>query len=318
MDLRRMALLVTVVESGSMRRASRSLGLTPSAVSQQIRQLERETGVTLLRRSTRRLVLTDAGEAFYEGCASMVAAARSAHERLTGLQEGVLGELSVSAPVGFATTHLARALVPLLQAHSELSLRLVATDDLLDLMRERIDIAIAIGTAPPAISLVRRHLADWTNVIVAAPSYLNVRGTPRTAEDLTAHDFVALPAWRHGSDVLTGPDGRRHRITLKRRVTSNNQLTLKQLAIAACGLCLTVEPEVGEELADGRLQRVLPEWSLPLLGVDALLPPRTKQPAKVRAALDALTSYLSSSQAVASKKPSRVRRRSAQTRPKLR
>ena len=77
-----MAMLVEVVERGSMRRAARALGLTPSAVSQQIRQLERETGVTLLRRSTRRLALTDAGEAFYEGCAAMVAAARSAHERL--------------------------------------------------------------------------------------------------------------------------------------------------------------------------------------------------------------------------------------------
>jgi molybdenum-dependent DNA-binding transcriptional regulator ModE len=86
-----MALLVTVVESGSMRRASRTLGLTPSAVSQQIRQLERETGVTLLRRSTRRLVLTDAGQAFYEGCASMLAAARSAHERLTGLRKACRG-----------------------------------------------------------------------------------------------------------------------------------------------------------------------------------------------------------------------------------
>ena len=73
MDLRRMAIFATVVESGSMRSAARQLGLTPSAVSQQIRHLERETGVTLLRRSTRRLALTDAGEAFYEGCAAMLA-----------------------------------------------------------------------------------------------------------------------------------------------------------------------------------------------------------------------------------------------------
>jgi DNA-binding transcriptional LysR family regulator len=317
MDLRRMAMLVTVVESGSMRRASRTLGITPSAVSQQIRRLERETGVTLLRRSTRRMVLTDAGEAFYEGCRSMLAAARSAHERLTGLQDGVLGELSISAPVGFATTHLTRALVPLLETHSGLSLRLVASDDLQDLMRERIDIAITIGTTPPATSLMRRHLADWTNVIVAAPAYLKARGTPRTAEDLAAHDFVALPVWHHGADVLKGPDGGRHRIALKRRVTSNNQLTLKQLAIAGCGLCLSVEPEVVEEFADGRLVRVLPDWSLPLLGVDALLPPRTKQPAKVRAALDALTFYLS--HAATSPKPSRPRDRSAHVlRPKRR
>jgi DNA-binding transcriptional LysR family regulator len=310
MDLRRMALLVTVVESGSMRRASRTLGLTPSAVSQQIRQLERETGVTLLRRSTRRLVLTDAGQAFYEGCASMLGAARSAYERLTGLQEGVQGELSVSAPVGFAATHLTRALVPLLDAHPELSLRLVATDDVLDLMRERIDIAIAIGTTPPATSLVRKHLADWTNILVAAPAYLRKRGTPQTAEDLPQHDFVALPTWHHAADVLTGPDGSRHRITSRRRVTSNNQLTLKQLAIAGCGLCLTVEPEVVDELSDGQLERVLPDWSLPLLAVDALLPPRTRQPAKVRAALDAFVRYLSPSPAPTRAKSSRARSRS--------
>ena len=82
-----MALLVHVVETGSMRAAARKLGLTPSAVSQQIRQLERETGVTLLRRSTRRLALTDAGQAFYEGCVAMLAAARGAHERLTELHD---------------------------------------------------------------------------------------------------------------------------------------------------------------------------------------------------------------------------------------
>lgn len=288
-----MAMLTTVVENGSMRRAARDLGMTPSAVSQHIRELERVTGVTLLRRSTRRLVLTDAGEAFYEGCAAMVAAARTAHERLAGLQESVAGELSVSAPVGFATSHLGRALAPVLTAHPALSLRLVATDDMLDLMRERIDIAIAIGTPPPAGSLIRRHLADWPNIIVAAPAYLQIRGTPRAAEDLASHDFVALPSWHHGSDVVTGPDGRRHRLTLTRRATSNNQLTLKELAIAGCGLCLNAEPEVVEELADGRLVRVLPAWSLPPLSVNALLPPRAKQPAKVRAALDALVFYLS-------------------------
>jgi DNA-binding transcriptional LysR family regulator len=288
-----MALLATVVDSGSMRRASRTLGLTPSAVSQQIRQLERETGVTLLRRTTRRLMLTDAGEAFYEGCTAMLTAARAAHERLTALQSGVRGELSISAPVGFATTHLTRALKPLLDAHAELTIRLLVTDDVLDVVRERIDVAITIGVGSPAASLIRRHLGDWRNIIVASAAYLKARGTPRTAAALDGHDFVALPPWHHPTDVLTGPDGSRHRLAARRRVTSNNQLTLKQLAMAGCGLCLTVEPEVAEELADGRLVRVLPDWSLPLLSVDALLPPRTEQPAKVRAALDALSSYLS-------------------------
>jgi LysR family transcriptional regulator, transcriptional activator for aaeXAB operon len=302
MDLKRMALLATVVESGSMRRAARQLGLTPSAISQQIRQLERENGVTLLRRSTRHLALTDAGQAFYEGCAAMLDAARSAHERLAALHEKVIGELSISAPVGFATTHLVAALQPLLAVHPGLRLRLVATDDQMDLSTERIDLAIAIGTKPPASSLVRRHLATWENVLVAAPSYLAARGKPKDVEDLPAHDFVALPPWHHPGDVLTGPAGQRYRLQVKPRVTSNNQHTIRQLALAGFGLSFHVVPEIADELAKGRLVRVLPKWSTPALSVDALMPPRSAQPAKVRAALAALETYLA------------VRRRSSGTR----
>lgn len=293
MDLRRMAIPATVVESGSMRQAARQLGLTPSAVSQQIRQLERETGVTLLRRSTRRLALTDAGEAFYEGCSAMLAAARSAHERLAELHDSMAGVLSVSAPVGFAATHLTRALLPLVQAHPALSLRLVATDDQLDLLKERIDIAISIGTPPLAASLVRRHLADWENVLVASPTYLATRGKPTSIDDLASHDFIALPAWHHPADVLSGPSGERFRLQVQPRVTSNNQQAIRQLALAGLGLSFHVVPEIAEELADGRLVRVLPKWSTPALSVDALMPPRTAQPAKVRAAVEMLQVYLS-------------------------
>ena len=292
MDLRRMAILAVVVESGSMRKAARQLGLTPSAVSQQIRQLERETGVTLLRRSTRHLALTEAGEAFYEGCSIMLAAARSAHERLAELHDAIVGELSVSAPVGFATGHLTRALLPLLQSHPEVTLRLLATDDQLDLYKERIDVAITIGTPPQASSLVRRHLADWDNVLVGAPSYLSARGKPRTVDDLPRHDFIALPAWHHPADVLSGPKGERYRIQVKPRVTSNNQHAIRQLALAGMGLSFHVAPEIAEELEDGRLVRVLPKWSTRSLSVDALMLPRATQPAKVRAAIEALRVYL--------------------------
>jgi DNA-binding transcriptional LysR family regulator len=292
MDLRRMAVLAVVVERGSMRQAARALNMTASAVSQQIRRLERKTGVTLLRRSTRRLALTEVGQEFYEGCAAMLAAARAAHERLAAVHDRIAGELSVSAPVGFATAHLPRALAPLVAAHPELTLRLVATDDLLDLARERIDVAVTIGTKASAGSLVRRHLSNWANLLVAAPAYLAARGTPAAPADLARHDFVALPAWHHPADVLTGPGGRRVRVGIRRRVTSN-QLTIRELALAGCGLSFHVEAEIARELADGRLVRVLPDWSLPTLSVDALMLPRRSQPAKVRATIDALKDYLS-------------------------
>ena len=109
----------------------------------------------------------------------MVAAARAAHERLSTLHDSVTGEMTISAPVGFAPAHLAPALVPLLEAHPTLTLRLVATDDQLDLAKERIDIAIAIGTTPPASTLVRQHLADWENVLVARRRIFARAASPR-------------------------------------------------------------------------------------------------------------------------------------------
>ena len=289
---RRMAILATVVEQGSIRRAARELRITPSAVSQQIRRLEGETGVTLLRRSTRRLAMTEAGEAFYEGCAAMVAAARSAHESLTALQESPVGELSISAPAGFAATHLIKAIAPLLAAHPALSLRLVVTDDGVDIIGDRIDLAITIGTSPSGSTLVRRHLADWPLVLCASPGYLVRRGTPASPPELPHHDFLALPRWHHGTDVMTGPKGQQYRVDVAPRVLSNNQVAIRDLTLMGLGLSFHVVPEIADDLAAGRLVHVLPDWSLPPVAVAALMPSRTRQPSKIRMAIDALRAYL--------------------------
>jgi len=289
---RRMAMLVSVVERGSIRKAAAELGVTPSAVSQQIKRLEKEVGVTLFRRSTRRLTLTEAGEAFYEGSAAMVAAARAAHEQLADLQDTAVGELRVSAPAGFAALHLVHALAPFLARHPKLALRLIVTDEPVDVIRERIDLAITISRPLPSSSLVRKHLADWPLILCASPAYLARRPAPRTPEDLADHDFLSLPPSHHTSEELIGPAGQRHRLSLKPRVTSNNQFSIRQLTRLGLGLSFQVEPEVAAELASGELVRVLPEWSGPTLSVDVLMPARTRQPAKIRMAVEALRGYL--------------------------
>jgi DNA-binding transcriptional LysR family regulator len=177
-------------------------------------------------------------------------------------------------------------------AHPGLSLHVIVTDDLLDLQKERIDIAITIGVKPPAATMIRRHLADWENILVAAPSYLKAHGTPRTAADLERHRFVTLPHWHHAADVLTGPGGERYRVAVKPKVVSNNQFTIRQFTLAGAGLSFGVVAEMTGELASKRLVRVLPDWSAPRLSVDALLLPRKAQPAKVIAVLEALRKYL--------------------------
>ena len=289
---RRMAILAAVVEQGSIRRAARELRLTPSAVSQQIRRLEEETGVTLLRRSTRRLSMTEAGEAFYEGCAAMVAAARSAYDSLTALQESPVGELSISAPAGFAATHLLKAIAPLLAVHPALSLRLVVTDDGVEIISDRIDLAITIGTPITSSTLVRRHLADWPLVLCASPRYLAQRGVPASPQELAQHAFLALPRWHHGTDVMTGPKGQQYRVDVAPRVLSNNQVAIRDLTLMGLGLSFHVVPEIAGDLAAGRLVRVLPDWTLPPVAVAALMPSRTRQPSKIRMAVDALRAYL--------------------------
>jgi DNA-binding transcriptional LysR family regulator len=289
---RRMAILAKVVESGSLRAAAHALAITPSAVSQQIRRLEQEAGVTLLRRSTRRMTLTEAGAAFYEGCAAMVAAAEGAHARLADLQNAPVGELSVSAPPGFAATHLAPAMASLLRAHPALRMRVVVTDDKPDLIRDRIDIAITIGRPLPSSSLVRHHLADWELGLCASPAYLARRGMPADPAALARHDFIALPHWHHGTDVLIGPGGRRHRLAGIPRVSADNQHLVRQFTLAGAGLSFQALPEVGPEVASGRLVRVLALWRSPPLGVAALLLERAQQPVKVRLALAALKEHL--------------------------
>ncbi len=290
--LRRMALFARVVETGAMSAAARELAMSTSAVSQQIRRLEAETGVVLLHRSTRRLTLTEAGAAFYEGCAAMVKAAQSAEQRLAELRDAAVGELRIAAPVGFAGTHLAGALGPLLQNHPELRLRLFIEDRRIDLIEERIDLAIRIGTLADS-SLVARELAVWDMVLCAAPAYIARRGLPKTPEAVLAHDWLVLTVLETPHQLeLTGPKNESFRARIEARVASTNSRSLREMALAGAGIARQPLPDVEDELKSGRLIRILPEWRVPSIGVYAMTPQRDAQPAKVRHAIEALRQYL--------------------------
>ncbi|WP_287880914.1 LysR family transcriptional regulator [Aquitalea sp.] len=286
--LRRMAVFATVVEQGSMVAAARTLGMTPSAVSQHVSKLEAEHGVSLLHRTTRSLTLTEAGSLFYQGCADMLAAARLAEQRLNELRDAPVGELRLSAPTGFAGPMLTEALAPLLAAHPRLSLKLFFHDEMIDLVQHRIDLALRAGDLKDS-SLVARHLADWESVLCAAPSYLARLPAISTPEQLEGHQWVMLDHERsHTWLTMENPAGEVVRPMVARRVSSNNILAARQFVLAGMGLSIQPEPEVRQELAEGRLLRVLPQWRLPALGIYVVTPRRDAQPAKVRYAVEAL------------------------------
>ncbi|CAD5107250.1 LysR family transcriptional regulator [Zestomonas carbonaria] len=292
-QLKRMAVFATVVERGSMVAAAEVLGMTASAVSQQIRKLEESTQVSLLHRTTRKLTLTEAGTTFYRSCAQVLELAREAEQRLAELRDAPVGELRIAAPVGFAGRPLSDALAPLLQAHSGLRLTLFFHDEQIDLVEQRIDLAIRVGKLDDS-SLVARHIGDARQVLCAAPAYLARKGPIHTPSQLLGLDWLAL----HNdvapvSLVLSGPDGAVEKLRLETRVSCNNILSVRQFTLAGMGVSLQPEREIREELASGRLLAVLPDWRPPPFGIYLVTPRRDAQPAKVRYAIEALRQHLS-------------------------
>lgn len=290
-QLKRMAVFAAVVEHGSMHAAARALGTTPSAVSQQVRALEQDMGVALLHRSPRRLRLTEAGERFHEGCAAMVAAARRAGQQLMQLRDAPVGQLRVASPVGFAR-HLGPALAPLLAANPGLSLHLEVSDELIDLVEARIDLAVRFGRMPDS-SWVAQRLASLDMVLCAAPAYLARRGMPASPRDLLQHDWLRLPPRQVGAQLeLHGPGGAVERPRPPARVTSNNQLALQQMCEAGLGIAVLGLQDSDAALRAGTVVAVLPQWRPAPLPMYAVTPRRDSQPAKVRHAIAALQDYL--------------------------
>jgi len=290
-DLKRMAVFAAVVRLRSMSGAARHLGMSTSAVSQQVRALERGGGVTLLHRSTRKLTLTDAGERFYAECAAMVEAAERAQLQLSASREAPSGELRLSATVGFAR-HIAPALADLLAQHPALRLRLLVDDAHIDLIESRIDLALRFGRLPDS-SWVARRLCTFDVWLCAAPDYLARHGAPAQPEALLSHQWLGFARDAPGLQFeLQGPQGQQRALRVEPRITSNNQLSLQQMCEAGLGLAVMGSLDVHDALQEGRLQRVLPEWQVRPMDVWAVTPQRDAQPAKVRHAVEALSAYL--------------------------
>ncbi|WP_262110625.1 LysR family transcriptional regulator [Aeromonas sp. Marseille-Q5825] len=287
-QLRRYAIFAAVVEAGTMTGAGKALGMTPSAVSQHIGQLESLLGLTLLHRSTRRLSLTEAGEVVWQGCQSLQQTLNQTELRLSEVRDSLLGEVRITAPVGMAGQPLALALSPLLQAHPGLCIQIIADDEKRDLIKERIDVALRVGTLPDS-TLVARKLGQTKMLLCAAPAYLARKGTPRTPADLAAHDWLSGDMLGSGL-LLLDERGGEHRVRFKPRVLCNNVLPLRQFALAGQGISLQPEGEVGEDLAQGRLLELLPGFRVPPMEIHAITPQR-EIPEKVRRVITALRSH---------------------------
>lgn len=290
-QLTRMATFATIVETGSISAAARQLGLSPSAISQQLHQLENLVGLSLLHRSTRQLVLTEAGQQYYECCATIMRAAQDAELRMSELRETPSGQLRITTSIGFALRHLPAALAPMLKQHPRLSLQVISRDEQIDLYEHRIDLAIRLGKQRDS-NLTTRTLARWERVLCAAPEYLKRHGMPLTPEDLGKHEFLTLAHLSSHEDMeLHDGNGQSIQVAIHSRIRGDNSPAAREMMRQGLGINSSLLPDVIEDLASGRLVRLLPQWQLTPVSLHAVTP-GSEQPPKVSHAIEAIRRYL--------------------------
>jgi DNA-binding transcriptional LysR family regulator len=287
-QLEAMALFARVVEAGGFSAAARELGLSKGSVSKRVARLEDRLGVRLLNRTTRRLSLSEAGEAFYAGCRRMLSEAEAAELAVTHLASAPRGTLRINAPMSFGQQHLAPALTDFLGRYPELAVDLVLDDREVNLVQDGFDVGVRIKSLQDS-SLIARRLAPSRALICAAPSYLAAHGAPARPEDLTRH---ACLLYSYQTDpgiwVLRGPDGER-RVRVSGRLRANNGEALREAAIAGFGLVLMPSFIVGAEVRRGRLAPVLRAWTAgSAVAIHAIYPAGRNLSPKVRVFVDFL------------------------------
>lgn len=283
---RNMELFLEVATTGGFRAAADRLGLPNSTVSRRIAELERDLGLRLFNRTTRRVELTEAGRLYHDRCRHIAEDARLAHEELSGLLAQPKGTVRASVPVDFALTYLSEIFADFTRAYPGIRLDLDISPRQSDLVAEPFDVTIRIGL-PSEPGLIARKLAEAEMALYAAPAYLAAHPPPDTPQQLPAHDCLRINdrPWR-----LDGPSGP-VQIAVQGPITANNIGLLHRLALQGLGILSLPTAMAAPDVAAGRLVPVLPGWHPPRITVNALTETRLL-PAKVRVFIDFLSARL--------------------------
>lgn len=288
--LRDLSLFVEVARATSFSRAAAKLGMPASTVSRRVAELERSLGLPLFVRTTRRVRLTEAGALLFARGQALVDAADEARQQVRGLAANPEGLLRVSLEADVGPTLVAPAVAAFLRRYPTVTIELDLSPRRVDLLAEGVDLAIRLGTLPDSGLTVRR-LALLRVGLFAAPGYLARAGTPAHPADLPAYARLhLLHQADRGEWRLCGDGGEAVVPSAGGLVTVNNMSMLRSLACLGVGIAVMDEIVAAEEVAAGRLQRVLPEWSLPPVPVSLLTPARLL-PAKTRLFIDALHAH---------------------------
>ncbi|MGO4152132.1 LysR family transcriptional regulator [Cupriavidus sp. YAF13] len=251
-----MALFVEVVKAKGFRSAAEVMGVPNSTLSRRISALEKAIGLRLLHRTTRKIELTEAGQIYFERCKRIVDEARLAHEQLGDMLAQPSGVLRASLPVDFAVTYLAPLIAEFAGLYPGITFDFDLTPRRVDLVSEPFDVAIRMGESENS-QLIARALASLTPCLYASPGYLERSGEPNKPADLDRHECLSI--LKAGSWTLR--DGRRSvTVSVGGRFMLNSVGMSRRLATLDMGIVLMPEEVVADELASGKLRRIMPEW----------------------------------------------------------
>jgi len=293
-DLNDLAFFARVVESGGYTAAERVTGVPKSRLSRRIAELERRLGVRLLLRSTRRFAVTDVGRQVYAEARAMLDAADAATAVVQRLSSTPRGRVRISCPVSLAQREMPALLAPFLQRYPEVRIEMRVSNRRFDLLDEGIDIALRVRTRlQPEGEIAIHRFGESQELLVASPAYIERAGRPQTPDALSAHAILSM-AEDEGRQrwELHGPDQARERVEFEPRVAAHDFPLLLGLALQGLGIALLPVSICAEALHAGALQRVLPQWSLPVGILHAAFPAHRALLPAARALLDHLAEHL--------------------------
>lgn len=289
-DLNDMLYFAEVVERGGFAAAGRSLGIPKSRLSRRVSDLEAHLGVRLLQRTTRKISLTEVGDAYLRHCQVMRESAQAAADTVAQVQTTPRGTIRVGCPVTLAQTVLAELMPQFLARYPEVRIDMLVSNRVVNLVDEGIDVALRVRpSVEDSGSMVVKRLDYTTQILVASPDLLGRQGTPQTLQELSRLDSIAMSAPDGRSTwQLIGPGGVHQTVHHTPRYVADDLLTLKYAAVAGTGVCWMPDYMCQEEIRARQLVRVLADWAPAPAIVHAVFPSRRGLSPAVRRFLDYL------------------------------
>ncbi len=291
-NLNRLAYFAAVIDAGSFTRAANLLGITKAVVSQQVAKLEQEVGTTLLVRTTRHLQPTEAGSALHAHCVRILREADEAFAELAQARAEPIGVLRLTAPYDYGTAIIVPLVTAFIARYPACKVELHLSDETLDLVAGQFDLAIRVGWLMDSSQQARR-IGSFRQFLVGASAHAERAATMSEPEDLLALPFIANSALREPLQWSFSQGASKHQaVRFKAAIAINTTPAVHRAVLQGGGIAVLPDFLVADDERQGRLRRLVPNWSLPIGGIHTVYPAGRFRPRKVTAFVDMLTDAL--------------------------